>query len=143
MHSHLFAFGAVMVFLQQSAVAGDDFFTALTPVAVTSSVQATGLSPATTSVHVDAFKLGGSPLERQQQFDQIMSALVAKPAIRHLKLRVPRSSSFKCKGLERLREFKLLETLDLTDTRGGWADSSLHQHIAAAKSLKHVKLSFM
>jgi len=113
-----------------------------TPVTIKSPEHAKSLPSGTTSVDVDSYNLSKTIKERRAKSGHVMAALADNPEIRHLKLRIPNSTEFKNDGLHLLREFKSLETLELVDARG-WESSSVYEQVAAVKTLKHVKLSFM
>lgn len=115
----------------------------LAAVTIKSPEHARSLPSGTTSVDVDCYKVSQASKERLARFRSVMAALADNPEIRHLKLRIPNSSEFKDDGLEVLREFKSLESLELVDARAAWGGSSLHEQIAAVMTLKRVKLSFI
>ena len=106
---------------------------AVKPVEVKDVLQVQSLAPGTTSVSVN--------YRRTDQFTAIMKTLARNPHIRHLALRLPNSRHVKEQTLDVLRDFQLLESLELRDARD-WQAPLIFEHVATMKNLKRVRFEF-
>ncbi|MGI9241671.1 MAG: hypothetical protein ACR2RV_12795 [Verrucomicrobiales bacterium] len=78
---------------------------------------------------------------RGENFSAILALLAKHKSIRHLRLCIPNSSSFKKEYLESLREFKSLESLEIRDMRS-WSSPEVFEQIAAIEGLRNLKMYF-
>ncbi len=71
----------------------------------------------------------------------ILKALVTHGGIRKLDLRTPNSKGITMAHLDLLKDFRGLESLELTDQRD-WKSPEIFSQVAAIKGLRHLKMRF-
>ena len=96
------------------------------------------LKPEVTSVELSYHQVEAP---RGENFNAILALLAKHPSIKHLRLSIPNSSSFKKDYLESLREFKSLESLEIRDMRD-WSSPEVFEQVAAIKGLRNLKMYF-